>query len=429
MVPEFHVEWSVFQHVLISLALGAIVGLERQSQKADDPQRSGIRTFALASLLGTAAALLYDGFPALSVVLGVGLLGFLGLHYFQDAQLRGKAPGITTETATMIVFALGALVPSRPLLSASVAVLVTVVLSQKKLLHQSVAKLTDTEVFATIKLLLVTVVFLPLLPPEPVDPWGIYAPRDIWFLVVLISAISFLGYFAMRVFGSQRGIAITGLLGGVASSTAVTLSMAERAKESRLIVVERAATFAIVAATTIMYVRVLAILAVVDIELARDALLPLGALTVAGGIVSGVLWLRRRAGGSGDEELDPTDPELTLDNPFRLGPAFKFAAVFVVIIGAVHVASVIWGNQGVQIASAIGGLAHSDATVITAARVYSAGDIGVSGALRATVLAVIANTVVKVALAWFLGTSTLARRVGVAMIPVLAVGGIVWLIV
>lgn len=429
MVPEFHVEWSVFQHVLISLALGAIVGLERQSQKADDPQRSGIRTFALASLLGTSAALLYPTTPALSVVLGVGLLGLLGLHYFQDATLREKAPGITTEIATIIVFALGALVPTRPLLAAAVAVLVTLVLSQKKLLHKSVAKLTDTEVYATIKLLLVTVVFLPLLPAETVDPWGIYAPRDIWFLVVLISAISFLGYFAMRVFGSQRGIAITGLLGGLASSTAVTMSMAGRVRETRLIVVERAATFAIVAATTIMFLRVLVILAVVDLDLARQAFLPLGALSLVGAVVSVALWLRRKAEGSGADEMDPDAAHVTLDNPFRLGPAFKFAAIFVVIIGAVHVAGRVWPYGGVQIASAIGGLAHSDATVITAAQMYADGTIGNTGALQAAVLAVLANTVVKVGLATLLGTRQLGRRVLIAILPILAAGLGVWFLV
>ena len=430
MIPEFDVEWSVFQYVLISLALGAIVGLERQAQRGDDDRvRNGIRTFALSSLLGTVAALLHPIGPVLSAIVGVGFLALVVSYYVLDARFKGVATGITTETAAFVVFALGALVPSRPLLAASIAVIVALVLSQKKWIHRSVRRMTSTELLATIKLLLVTLVFLPLLPNQPVDPWGIYVPRDIWFLVVLISAISFVGYFAMRVFGSHRGIAITGLVGGLASSTAVTLAMAQRAREQPQTSVVRAAAFAIVAANAIMLLRVYVEITVVDPALAAPAAPAIGAMAGASAFSAVVLWFFAGRGREARrEESDGGDEAEMLDNPFRIAPALKFGAVFVVIIGVAHVAREIWGTQGLYVASLAGGLADADATVLTAARLHETQVIDPSTAVRAIMLAAASNSLVKAGLAAVLGSRRLGLIVLVAMLPLVATTAAVWLL-
>lgn len=427
MIPEFDVEWSVFQYVLISLALGAIVGLERQTHQTDDDRvRNGIRTFALASLLGTTATLVYPIGVAISTVLGLGFMGLIVAHYLTDAKYQGKVTGITTETAAMITFALGALVPSRPLLAAAVAVIVAGVLSQKKWIHRSVERMTRKELYATIKLLLVSIVFLPLLPQEPIDPWGIYVPRDLWFLVVLISAISFVGYFAMRVFGSHRGIAITGLVGGLASSTAVTLSMSERVKETESADVVNAAAFAIVAANAIMLVRVYVEITVVDPSLALAAAPALGVMFGAALLSALAVFVVARRQRSNGHEVE--EEAVQLDNPFRLGPALKFGLVFVIIIGLAHGLREIWGDRGLYVASVLGGLADSDATVLTAARLRANETIDASTAVRAVVLASISNSLVKAGLATFLGSLGLGARVLVAMLPLAGAAVAAWLL-
>lgn len=427
MVPEFHVEWSVFQHVLISLALGAIVGLERQAQQSSEGRDvSGVRTFALASLLGTTCALVYAFAPALAAIMAVGFLLLIGSHYVIDAHFRQRATGITTDTSALIVFALGAMVPTRPLLSASIAIIVTLLLSQKKIIHRSVEQLTKDELYATIKLLLVSVVFLPLLPTDPVDPWGVYVPRDIWFLVVLISALSFVGYFAMRLFGEKRGIAITGILGGLASSTALTLAMAGRVKADEKGTTYRIAAFAIVSANTVMIVRVLIEVGAVSPPLLQAAGLPLGILLVGSAVGAGGLWLTSKK--DSDKELDEEDPTdtLSLENPFRLAPALKFGAVFVVIIGVVNLANAYYGDRGILLASVVGGLADSDATVLTAAKMRASGLLDEASAVRAVLLAVISNSLVKVGLGGFLGSPRLGLRVFLGLIPLIVAGVIAW---
>jgi len=269
------------------------------------------------------------------------------------------------------------------------------------------------------------VVFLPLLPAEPIDPWGIYVPRDLWFLVVLISAISFIGYFAMRVFGSRRGIAITGLLGGLASSTAVTLSMAERSREANTDDVVSAAAFAIVAANAIMLVRVYVEITVVDhsLALAAGPALALMFGTALAAAAAVYVVARRKAAEEGDEA---DDEAMHLDNPFRLGPALKFGLVFVIIIGLAHALREVWGDRGLYVASVLGGLADSDATVLTAARLKAGGMIDADTAVREIVLASISNSFVKVGLAAFLGTWRLGARVLLAMLPLGAAATAAW---
>ncbi|MFG0314241.1 MAG: MgtC/SapB family protein, partial [Phycisphaerales bacterium] len=301
-------DWELVQYILISLGLGAVIGLERQSHYSEASEREaiGVRTFSLASLLGTVSAIgSQSGFPGMVYITGVGyFLMIIAYLVFQYRQ-RDTIPGITTEVASLIVFVLGVLVPFNSLLAAAVGVIVAAILSVKRYTHLLVDKLSQEEVLATMKFLLVLVVVLPILPDEGMGPGDIYNPREIGYLVVLISGISFLGYFAIRFLGRRRGISLTGILGGLASSTAVTLAMSHRvsnAGDDRTM--RLAAAFAILLANAIMSVRVTVVVAAVNPELIRMLIIPVVAMAVPGSMVAGFLWhkMHRVDDGHADPE-------------------------------------------------------------------------------------------------------------------------------
>jgi uncharacterized membrane protein (DUF4010 family) len=411
------------------LALGGIVGLERQSHY--DPEQGtepiGVRTFALASLLGTVSVLAAPMSPALPWIIGLGYLALVLAFLFFEAQEREGKPGITTQISALLVYAVGVLVPSEPVLAAVSGVIVVGVLSVKEWTHRLVENLTDEEVEGTVKFLLISVVVLPILPTKPVDPWGIYHPQEIWFLVVLISGISFIGYFAIRFFGRDRGIALTGALGGLASSTAVTLSMCHRVRASveddRPI--HRAAAFAILVASGIMTVRVAVLVMAVDLALGTTLLAPLAALAVPGGIVAAIFWRRI----NDDELVEVDDPEsdsgadaLDITNPFQLTPALKFGGIFVVIIGVVYLARQLFGQSGAYVASFLSGLVNMDAVSVAVARMVEAQSVVLETAVNAVIIGVLANSMSKAVMSWLFGSRRLGLYVAGGLIPTVAVG-------
>ena len=430
-------DWSFVQSLALSLALGGIVGLERQSHY--DPSHGtepiGVRTFSLASLLGTISVLAGPMSPALPWVIGLGYVALVLAFLFFESQARSGKPGITTQVSALLVYAVGVLVPSEPVLAAVAGVLVVGVLSVKEWTHRLVENLSDEEVEGTVKFLLISVVVLPILPAEPVDPWGIYHPQEIWFLVVLISGISFVGYFAIRFFGRDRGIALTGALGGLASSTAVTLSMCHRVRASggdRAI--HRAAAFAILVASGIMTVRVVILVMAVDLMLGTSLAAPLGAMAVPGGIVSWLFWRRIREDNkvSGEEtegasdadsaEEPDSEVELEISNPFELTPALKFGALFLVIIGGVYLARQFFGRSGAYVASFLSGLFNMDAVSVAVARMLEAKSVVLDTAINAVIIGVLANSASKAAMSWFLGSRRLGLYVAGGLIPTVVVG-------
>ncbi|MFU8806912.1 MAG: MgtC/SapB family protein [Bradymonadaceae bacterium] len=453
MDAQITLDWQLIQTVATSLALGAIIGLERQSHQTEgEPEGMGMRTFALASLLGTMAILVQDISPALPWLAGIGFLLLIVTFFVSEIRSLDRLTGITTQVAALLVFVLGAMVPSQPLLATSTAVIIALILSIKRYTHKYVGLLNQTEVFDTLKLLLVTVVLLPLLPNQPIDPWGIYNPRELWFLVVLISAISFVGYFLMRFFGPKRGIIATGTVGGLASSTAVTLAMSERARQStgieRILI---AAAFAILIANTIMVARVSVEIAVVNPSLLAHLWMPLGALFLSGLVGAALLW--RKLSKQDDSEEDQSDEDqsdedqsdedklddaettdatrerLRLQNPFRLGPALKFGLIFLLIIGLVHLAREELGSRGLLLAAFVSGLADVDAIALAVARMEQADTVAADMAARAIALAIVSNSLVKIAIAGFFGSRRLAMLVTLGMAPVLIVGVIITLLI
>ena len=283
-------DWTLVRSIAISLALGGIIGLERQSHREpEQPFGSvGVRTFGLAAVLGTAAAIAEEALPGLVYVVGIGYFALLVAFFWHERRATDHEVGITTQVSAMVVFVIGVMVPTNPLFAASLAVIVAVVLSLKRHTHRFVRLLTPAEIVSTMKFLLVTVVLLPLLPNQPVDPWGWYNPREIWLLVVLITGISFMAYFAIRFMGARRGLTLTGVLGGMASSTAVTLAMARQVRkqpESRTVMLS--AAFAIMLATAFMFMRVTIAVGVINIALIGTLWVPFVAMAIPGTLIAG----------------------------------------------------------------------------------------------------------------------------------------------
>ncbi len=470
-------DWTLIRSVLISLALGALIGMERQSRH--DPDRPmevlGVRTFSLASLLGTVSVIAAGHAPAIPWVTGAGYLLLILAFLVFEERSRETQPGITTEVSALLVYIIGAVVPSEPIFAAVVAVLVATILSIKDWTHRLVENLTDDEVLGTMKFLLVSVVLLPILPNEPVDPWDLYNLQELWFLVVLISGISFAGYFAIRILGRDRGIALTGALGGLASSTAVTLAMAHRVRASGgQRSVELAAAFAILIASGILSIRLLVIVFAVSPDLAIDLIAPLVAMAIPGLAVAAYFWWRiskdrgastseapdEPSGASSeqqpgeqtdvdqdapidttsapseqhalddevDDEDDVEDPAapdrdaIEMDNPFELSPALKFGLLFVAIIGVVKLAKDLMGDAGVHVAAFVSGLANMDAISVTMARMVDAGDSAVAVGVTAIVIGVIANSLSKSVLALAVGSRRLCFFVLGGMLPMMLTG-------
>lgn len=421
-------DWDFVQAVLISLGIGGIIGLERQRHQeayGREGEALGMRTFALASLLGTVSVLAEDVVAGMLWITGAGFCLIILAYLFFEFRERETMPGITTEVAALLVFVIGALVPEMPVFAAALGVVVAIILSLKDYTHGLVEKLSEAEVAAALKFLLVSVVLLPLLPNEPVDPWGIYNPWELWLLVVIISGISFVGYFAIRFLGRRRGIALTGVLGGLASSTAVTLAMSQRVKETdddR--VVRLAATFAILIANAIMSVRVTIVVAAINPQLLGDLWLPVVAMALPGSAVAGYLWWKlARDTPSGEVDMENRErAELDISNPFRLVPALKFALLFIVIIGLVHVAREYFGSQGTYAAAFLSGLVEANAISIALARMEEAASIPVSLAVRGIVIAILANSFIKAGLGAVLGSRKLGVWVAIGLVPMLVAG-------
>lgn len=430
-------DWSLARSIVLSLALGGIIGLERQ--RHHEPGRQvesiGVRTFALASLLATISMIAKPDAPALPYLMGGGyLLLILGFLYL-EAKARDTMPGITTQVSALIVFVIGVMVPSKPVLAAVLAVIVASVLSVKEWTHRLVGNLSREEVEGTLKFLLVSVAFIPILPSR--EFWGVYNLQEIWLLVVLISGISFAGYFAIRVFGRNRGIALTGALGGLASSTAVTLAMCQRVKRSRMArTIHLAAAFAVLVASGIMTVRVILLVLAVSTELATTLVLPLVAMAIPGTAVAGWFWYRmvrlhNEETGDDDEEDSSIDDEvvgedggeeLDISNPFELAPALKFGAIFVAIIGAVNFANQSFESSGTYVAAFLSGLANLDAISVALARMTEAGDVTTRTAMRGVVIAVLSNSFSKAMLSLILGSRRLGFYVAAGLVPTVAVG-------
>jgi uncharacterized membrane protein (DUF4010 family) len=389
-----------------AILIGALVGLEREfvQQRAGEPDFAGIRTFSLMALLGAVVAFLTAQHGILPfVVVYVGLALLVWVSYLGDV-LHGRQEGITTEVAALLVPLLGAMVVwDLAELAIALGVITALVLSQKPRLHTIARRMSTQDLWATLEFALIAAVVLPLLPNRTFGPLDVLNPYETWLLVVFVSGVGFLGYVLMKVLGAERGIGLTGLLGGLASSTATTLSFAGRSKKTPAL--SGAFGSAIVLASTMMFPRVLIEVLVVYRPLIGTLIIPVGAMLLTGCAVFAILWRRERS----TEVSDQGTVDLT--NPLDLSTAIKFALLFVVVLVATKAANRFFGSLGVYVASVIAGLTDVDSITLSVSELAGKGQIETRVATVAIVLAVLTNTITKGAMALALGSRELRRPV------------------
>ena len=407
---------DLFYRFGTALVIGILIGLEREfaADRAGQNAFAGIRTMMLISLAGCTGALLADltASPWLLVAVIVVTGGLILAGYINHS--RAGDIGGTSEVAATIVLLIGAVsYYGYFALAAAIAVTTTVLLSLKGTLHSFAHRLSTTDVYATLKFAVISAIILPVLPnhsfgPPPFDALN---PYRIWLMVVLISGISFSGYVLLKFVNARNGIGLTGLLGGMVSSTAVTLSYTQRGRRQPKLANPFA--LAITIAWVVMYGRVLVLVGVVNLALLVQIWLPL-VVTAAALMLYGVYLLR--------QSDSVNHEEVALVNPFELGPALTFGAVYAITLLFVRTGEVYLGSTGVYLSSFLSGLAAVDAVAISMSELSGpSGSLSAGMAANAVLLAVLANTVVKGA--WVLiGGGKEIRR---AMWPTVILGLVV----
>jgi uncharacterized membrane protein (DUF4010 family) len=342
-------------------------------------------------------------------------LSALVIVSYATTAARGEL-GITTEVTALLAFIVGALCGWQEVGVASVATVVCLLLlTLKDFLHSLARRVELADVEATLTFAVISVIILPLLPnqnfgPPPVD---VINPYKIWLMVVLIAGLNFLGYLLVKVLGGEHGLVLTGILGGLVSSTAVTLSFSQRSRQEPAM--SSAFVLAIVLAWTIMFFRVVVMVGLVYRDLAIDLALALGSMAAAGLLVSLVLWRRSRTRETGVVTAGA--------NPFELSEAIKFGLLFGIVTVVAKAAQTYLGATGLYLAGAVAGLTDVDAISLSMANLAKTNPESLIVAARTIVIAVLANTLVKAGMAMFMGAPALRRTIVLVTVLLFAAAG------
>lgn len=394
-----------------ALAIGLLIGSERYRDLEEGRHRTaGVRTYPIIALLGAATAL--TGQPALTVCTFAAVSLLMAVGYVRDP--RGGF-GLTTEMAALLTFWLGYLLHDYEVLAISSSIVLVILLTSKKVMHEFVRhQVSEREFLDTLKFLAVVFVVLPLLPNRNIGPLDFFNPTQVWMLIILVSGISYVGYILVRILGSKRGLLAGAVLGAVVSTTAVTLSLAERARETEAL--SRICAVAGVLANAIQFPRVLLLIWLVDRQLGVQLVLPLGAMLLVGLIGSFVVSRLNSRG----EDMVRVAPVLT--NPLSLKPVLKFGVLFVLVFFVSKASATWFGEQGIYLASALAGLGGVSAIGLSLADLVHEGAITAPVAGVAVLIALVTNALLKWILVLINGTRQLALWLAGGFIAMLGAG-------
>ena len=390
-----------------ALGLGMLIGLERERTPGGKQTFAGVRTFSLVSLFGAVSVYAGEqsGLPWIVGLVFLAVVALVITAYYVTAKEREL--GATTEVSVLITFFVGCMCAWGEVgVSGAIAVVVMLLLALKGWLHNLAKRIETSDVEATLKFAIITLIILPLLPDTNYGPPGLEVinPYKTWLMVVLIAGLNFVGYILVKVVGREHGLGITGLLGGLVSSTAVTLSFSQRSRvEPNLTPV---LALAILLAWTVMFFRVVVEVGVVNLSLAKNLTLGMLLMGSVSLVICMLLWRRGRSKETG--EVD------TGHNPFELGDAIKFGGLFAVVIFIASAAQVYFGDTGLYVAGALAGLTDVDAIALSMANLAQQDPAMSGAAARTIVIAVISNTMVKCGMAIWLGAPSMRKT----MIPI-----------
>ena len=403
----------LLQSLILSASLGALIGLirqwgDQQEQGADqqDTSFAGLRTFVLWALIGYTSAFLSDSYAPYCFVVALVMVGLhLVLHGLLD-QDQSRV-GFTTGAAAMITLFLGALVYWDHLpLAVMLAALTMVTLGLKQTAHSWTRRFTNEDIRSTLQFVAVTGVVLPLVPNQGYGPSGAINPYSLWLMVVLISGLGFVGYLLIRMLGTRAGVILTGLVGGLASSTATTLAFSRESKVYPAL--SSGFALAIVMACTVMLARVIIILGLICPEFIPSLWLPFLVLSVPGLLYLLIVGLLNRKGREATKI-----PELK--NPLGLGIAIKFALIYGIISVLVKVFMNSDLSEGLLALSFLSGLTDLDAIALSITNNLKEGIVSADLAAKAVIVAAIANTLLKAGLVFSLGSTQLRKHIAIAL--------------
>lgn len=424
-------DFNVFYRLAAAIGIGLIIGMQREHTYYDQSDRhpAGVRTFTLVGLAGAMAALLSDqmggvapfvtGFVVVGMLLMAMHISFAIGRKRSDTSVEGApvgGDGITTSVSVVIVYLLGGVCWYGRLLESCVIMVVLLwVLSAKEQLHAFAQKLSKEDVLATVKFAVISALILPFLPNQAYGPPGLEVlnPHTIWLFVVFISGIGFVGYVLIKLVGPGKGIWLTGLLGGLASSTALTLNLAGRSRENEDYASDF--TLGIVLSWAVMYVRLYLICIFLSGALARPLMAPLLLPVVPA--LSYALYLKVK------EFRDHRQKSADFTNPFKLLPAIKFGIVFTCVMFVANAARVYLGSGALLACSFLGGAAEMDAVAFSVIDMNLKAGLPVRELVLALLFASLANTLTKGILVCVLGAKAMRRPIIPAVVLICIVTG------
>lgn len=401
-----------FLTLAIALGVGMLVGLQRE-RSPSSTHVGGIRTFPLVTVLGAMCAMLSASFgPWLAVVSFAGVVAASILANIIGMKRGDPEPGMTTEVAMMVMFVIGVMLASGMRdVAVALGVGTAILLQVKQPLHNWARRIGDRDIHAVLQFALITFIVLPVLPNQTFGPFDVLNPYRIWLMVVLVVGISLAGYIAFRLLGKTNGTLVAGLVGGMISSTATTVSYARRARQSREI--EGAACAIFLLSTLVSFGRVITEVRVVAPGYAGEIAMPVVVMAAAAMVCAALALMGHgRDGGEMPEQGNPTE----------LRSALVFGGLYAVVLLAVAAAKEYFGDAGIYAAAGISGLTDMDAITLTTGRLAERGRLEPGTAWRAIVLASIANMVFKTGVVWSLGGLRLALRVAAWFGVLVAVG-------
>jgi len=408
---------ELFQRLGLALAIGFLIGVERgwrEREGAAGSRVAGIRTFALIGLLGGIWGALYPYTG--SIALGLAALGFAGgftVFQWRESVVEGNL-SVTTLIAGLVVFSLGTYaVLGKMTVAGAAGVATFALLAEREALHDFLKKVTWPELRAALVLLAMSFVLLPILPDRAVDPWGALNPYTLWVMTILIAAISYAGYVATRVAGARKGLLYAGAVGGLVSSTAVTLTYSQLANKKPGIARQTAP--GIIASWIVSLVRMTGLASVIAPALLVPLAVPIAAAVAV--LVACALFFNERA------ERETEAPQLALTNPFELGEVLRFGLLLAGVMLAAKLLLLGFGQSGLLPLAAVTGLADVDPITLSSARMLGT-SLTPEGAALAILTAGGSNLVAKAGVAVAVGGVRHGASIVAAAALAIAAGGI-----
>lgn len=403
-------DFILLQKILLSLGIGILIGLERQ-RRGKGELVAGVRTFTLVCLFGLVSAFISEIFGSnLPTLIAFFATCSLTVCAYVIRAMKTKFLGITTEIAFILTFLIGLLIyyDKYPyFLSVTMGILLTFILVSKESLHKFARGLKRKEIRDAVIFGMITFVILPILPNYTVDPFNALNPYLIWLSLVFVLSISFVGYIAMKIFGTKKGLALTGLFGGLASSTSVAIVMAENVRRDRKLL--KSATFAVVVASTTMFLRTVVVSSFFNTTVALGLIVPLCLIATLGYSSSYFIW----------KKIKKSKKTINIGSPLTLTPALKFALFFMLILLVSKLGKIYFGQMGIYFIALLAGLVEVDAITIS---LSSLTNLQPTVAINGIIIACLANTFSKWFLVNWIGTRKISMEVGKIFAVLLLVG-------